>query len=256
MDSSPNFHRRESEDNEPSPMSIVVPDNAPPLTSFSTPYHGVGTSSGGGSNFPIGGENSTVRHPAMHTSTLTPPCTVEPSEMMTPDPSARYIHGNQVREDFVPKENMAFVTDEEGYEFYQQYARSAGFGITKLKRKPMSRLYACSRGGASTFYKPGEECKRAKMSKKVNCGAAVKIKKRGKEWIYEKVKLEHNHTLNPNPSELKHMYSHKNKDPLIMEVVDDLQTCDVSPNTTMNVLTHFHGNYEIMPMNDRDMRNR
>ena len=123
---------------------------------------------------------------------------------------------------------MGFATEEEGYDFYLQYAREAGFGITKLKRKPMSRLYACSRQGTSTFYKPGEERKRAKMSKRVNCKAAVKMKKKGKEWIYEKVMLEHNHTLNPNPSELKHMYSHKNKDPLIMEVFDDLQTYDVS----------------------------
>src|SRR4051812_14338701 len=92
---------------------------------------------------------------------------------------------NQVREDVVPKVNMVFVSDDDGYDFYRQYAREAGFGITKLKRKPMSRVYACSREGTCTFYKAGEERKRAKMSKRVNCKAAVKMKKKGKEWIYE-----------------------------------------------------------------------
>ena len=82
------------------------------------------------------------------------------------------------------------------------------------------------------------------------------MKKKGKEWIYEKVLLEHNHTLNPEPWELKHMHSHKNKDPAIMEFVDDLQMCDVSPNATMNVLTKFHGNRENMPWTERDMQNR
>lgn len=256
MDSSPDFRRRKSEVNEASPRSFAVADNVPPLAIFSTPDHGVGTSAGSGSNFPTAGDDSLVRHPAMHSSVLTPPCTVEPSEMMTPDPSARYIHGEQVREDFVPKKTMVFVTEEGGYDFYLQYARAAGFGITKLRRKPMSHLYACSREGTSTFYKPGEEQKRAKMSKRVNCKAAVKMKKKGKEWIYEKVLLEHNHTLNPEPWELKHIHSHKNKDPVIMQLVDDLQTCDVSPNATMNVLTKFHGNCEVMPWSERDLQNR
>ncbi|KAE8785845.1 protein FAR1-RELATED SEQUENCE 5-like [Hordeum vulgare] len=120
----------------------------------------------------------------------------------------------------------------------------------------MSRLYACSREGNSTFYKPGEERKRAKMSRRVNCKAAVKMKKKGKEWIYEKVLLKHSHTLNPDACELKHIRSHKNKDPVIMELIDDLQTCDVSPNATMNVLTRFHGNRDLMPWNERDLQNR
>lgn len=92
MDSSPDFRRRESEVNEASPRSFAVADNVPHLAIFSTPDHGVGTSAGSGSNFPTAGDDSLVRHPAMHSSVLTPPCTVEPSEMMTPDPSARYIH--------------------------------------------------------------------------------------------------------------------------------------------------------------------
>ncbi|KAI4994417.1 hypothetical protein ZWY2020_029465 [Hordeum vulgare] len=94
------------------------------------------------------------------------------------------------------------------------------------------------------------------MSRRVNCKAAVKMKKKGKEWIYEKVLLKHSHTLNPDACELKHIRSHKNKDPVIMELIDDLQTCDVSPNATMNVLTRFHGNRDLMPWNERDLQNR
>jgi hypothetical protein len=151
---------------------------------------------------------------------------------------------------------MVFGTDEEGYEFYRRYAREAGFGSKKHKNKAMSRLYTCSRQGSSTFYKEGEERKRAKMSMRSGCKASVKIKLRGNEWFYENVELEHNHALNPNQSEVKHMRSHKNKDPAIMDFVDDLQHSGVSPNATMNVLTRLTGDHELLPMNERDLENR
>ncbi|PNT60839.1 hypothetical protein BRADI_5g06601v3, partial [Brachypodium distachyon] len=151
---------------------------------------------------------------------------------------------------------MVFATCEEGYEFYRQYAREAGFGIKKHKNKTMSRLYACYRQGSSTFYKTGGERKLAKMSKRVGCKAAVKIKLKGTEWFYENVELEHNHALNPNPCEVKHMRSQKNKDPVIMEYVDDLQQSGVSPIATMNVLATLNGDPELLPMNDRDLENR
>ncbi|XP_024311807.1 protein FAR1-RELATED SEQUENCE 5-like [Brachypodium distachyon] len=204
----------------------------------------------------MAGDNPTARHPAMHLSTITPPQPVQPQEMMTPDPNAKFTHGEQVREDFVPKKNMVFATCEEGYEFYRQYAREAGFGIKKHKNKTMSRLYACYRQGSSTFYKTGGERKLAKMSKRVGCKAAVKIKLKGTEWFYENVELEHNHALNPNPCEVKHMRSQKNKDPVIMEYVDDLQQSGVSPIATMNVLATLNGDPELLPMNDRDLENR
>ena len=54
---------------------------------------------------------------------------------------------------------MVFGTDDEGYNFYRQYARGK-----KHKNKAMSRVYACSRQGSGTFYKDGEDRKRAKMS--------------------------------------------------------------------------------------------
>ena len=151
---------------------------------------------------------------------------------------------------------MVFGTDDEGYNFYRQYAREAGFGSKKHKKKAMSRVYACSRQGSSTFYKDGEDRKRAKMSKRVGCKAQVKMKLKGNEWFYEKVELEHNHTLNPNPYEVKHMRSHKNKDPAIMDYVDDLQRSGVSPIATMNVLSRLHGDRDLLLMNERDLENR
>lgn len=204
----------------------------------------------------MAGENPTTLHPAMHVSTITPPQPVEPHEMMTPDPNARYIHGEHVREHIIPKENMGFATEEEGYAFYREYARVAGFGCKKHKNKTMSRLYACSQQGYGKFYKEGEERKRAKLSKRVGCMASVKLKLRGKEWFFEKVCLEHNHTLNPDASEVKHMRSHKNKDPAIMDLVDDMQYSGVTPNATVNVLTKWHGDHALLQVNERDLENR
>ncbi|KAM0870442.1 hypothetical protein ACQ4PT_039995 [Festuca glaucescens] len=235
---------------------MVVPDHALPHISFRTPSHGTGTSGAGSSTGSMAGENPTTLHPAMHLSTITPPQPVEPHEMMTPDPNARYIHGDQVHQDCIPKENMVFATEEEGYAFYMQYARAAGFGSKKHKNKAMSRVYACSRQGSSEFYKEAEKRKRGKMSKRIGCMASVKLKLRGKEWFYERVELEHNHTLNPDPCEVKHMRSHKNKHPVMMDYVDGLQHSGVSPNATVNVLTELHGDYGHMLMNARDLENR
>ncbi|KAM0870452.1 hypothetical protein ACQ4PT_039998 [Festuca glaucescens] len=284
MDSSPSFHRRAPDDPSDSPENMVVPDHALPHISFRTPSHGTGTSGAGSSTGSMAGENPTTLHPAMHLSTITPPQPVEPHEMMTPDPNARYIHvrylssycgtqkyygsifhlfmftidvqGDQVHQDCIPKENMVFATEEEGYAFYMQYARAAGFGSKKHKNKAMSRVYACSRQGSSEFYKEAEKRKRGKMSKRIGCMASVKLKLRGKEWFYERVELEHNHTLNPDPCEVKHMRSHKNKHPVMMDYVDGLQHSGVSPNATVNVLTELHGDYGHMLMNARDLENR
>ena len=88
MDSSPSFRRREPDDMSDSPEIVVVSDRALPRTSFVTPSHGVGSS---GTGCPMGAMASDV-HPAMHVSTITPPQPVEPHEMMTPDPNARYLH--------------------------------------------------------------------------------------------------------------------------------------------------------------------
>jgi hypothetical protein len=135
------------------------------------------------------------------------------------------------------------------------YARASLFGSKKHKNKAMSHVYACSRQGSSEFYKEGEKRKWAKMSKWTGCMASVKLKPSGKEWFYERVELEHNHTLNPDPCEMKHMRSHKNKHPV--GCYDGLCWWSWShPNATVNVLTKLHGDYEHMLMNTHDLENR
>jgi hypothetical protein len=147
-----------------------------------------------------------------------------------------------------------FATEQEGYAFYMQYARAARFESKKHKNMAISRVYACSRQGSSEFYKGGDKCKRAKMSKRIGCMASLKLK--GKEWFDERVELEHNHTLDPDQCEVKHMRSHKNKHPVMMDYVDNMQHSGVSPNATVNVLTKLHGDYEHMLMNTHDLENR
>jgi hypothetical protein len=111
------------------------------------------------------------------------------------------------------------------------------------------------------------------MSKRIGCMTSLKLK--GKEWFYERVELEHNHTLDPDPCEVKHMRSHKNNHPVMMDYVDNMQHSGVSPNATVmmdyvdnmqhsgvspnatvNVLTKLHGDYGHMIINARDLENR
>jgi hypothetical protein len=92
MDSSPSFRRRARDDTSDSAENVVVPDCELPHASFHTPSHDTRTSGAGCPTGSMAGENPTAHHPAMHLSMITPPQPVEPHEMMTPDPNARYIH--------------------------------------------------------------------------------------------------------------------------------------------------------------------
>lgn len=52
------------------------------------------------------------------------------------------------------------------------------------------------------------------------------------------------------------MHSHKNKDPVIMHCVDDLQHNGVSLIATTNVLATLNGNNGLLPMNERDLEKK
>jgi len=72
----------------------------------------------------------------------------------------------------------------------------------------------------------------------------------------EQVRLDHNHVLLPKPTETKQMRAHKNKDPLLLDYVDDLQANDVPNHCVRNIIRGMHGGEENIAMTDKDLENR
>ncbi|EER88376.1 hypothetical protein SORBI_3010G141700 [Sorghum bicolor] len=108
------------------------------------------------------------------------------------------------------------------------------------------------------FYKPGEERVKEKMSMRCGCKAFVKVKWNIKKgyWFFERIRLEHSHPLHPSPSLTQYMKAHKDKEPTIMGIVDQMQRCDVPLNATVNVLSDIYGGRQNFTFTEMDLKNR
>ena len=90
------------------------------------------------------------------------------------------------------------------------------------------------------------------------CKAFVKAKWNQKKgyWFFERIRLEHSHPLHPSPSLTQYMKAHKERDPTIMGVVDQMQRCDVPLNATVNVLSDIYGGRQNFTFIEMDLKNR
>jgi len=159
----------------------------------------------------------------------------------------------------VPNEDLRFESSAEAYKFYCYYAGKAGFDVrkTRTNRKTVAE-FSCNKQGHWEFYKSDEERTREKMSMRCECKAFVKAKKNTKKgyWFFERIRLEHSHPLHPSPRLTQFMNAHKNKDPVIMGIVDKMQHADASHNTTVNYLSDMYGGVQNFTFTEMDLKNR
>ncbi|CAD6226630.1 unnamed protein product [Miscanthus lutarioriparius] len=194
---------------------------------------------------------------------FSPPATVDPSVIVTPDEEHKYSHKENLDQALIPRVGMCFKTEDEAHKFYCTYAEKAGFQPKKANKTDYTRYLRCNNYGIGKYYK-GNEAKRVrgKTTKKTSCLAFIKLKfRRDKENSEEfaeitDVRLNHNHVLLPKPTETKQMRAHKYKNPLLLEYVDDLQSNDVPNHSIRNILRDMHGGEENIAMTDRDLKNR
>ncbi|CAM0150130.1 unnamed protein product [Urochloa decumbens] len=178
--------------------------------------------------------------------------------MATPDPDRTYMHDPLIPETIVPNEEQRFASRDEAEKFFNLYACTAGFDVRITKTRKTLRELSCNKQGHHEFYKPDEDRVREKMSGRCECKAFVKIKWNQKKdyWFFERVRLEHNHQLNPSPSVKQFLRTQKNKDPIVMEIVDQMHRCDASHNTTVNVLSEIFRGRQNFTFNEMDLKNR
>lgn len=158
----------------------------------------------------------------------------------------------------VPNEEWRFNSRAEADEFYKYYAGKAEFGVRITKTRKTVIELSCNRQGHWEFYKPEEDRVREKMSMRCECKAFVKAKLNEKKgyWFFERLRLEHNHPLYPSPATTQYLRSQKNKDPEIMEIVDQMHRCDATHNTTVNVLSELYGGRQNFTFTEMDLKNR
>ncbi|XP_077245563.1 protein FAR1-RELATED SEQUENCE 4-like [Tasmannia lanceolata] len=111
---------------------------------------------------------------------------------------------NEGNANLEPYLGMKFESEEAAYIFYNEYARRAGFGISKksTRRSKTDKAliageYACVRHG---FKKP-RETNRARADIRIGCKAMMKVKKMTSgRWVILNFVKEHNHELDPQNS--------------------------------------------------------
>jgi hypothetical protein len=134
----------------------------------------------------------------------------------------------------------------------------AGLSVHITKTHLKVGGFNCNKQGKCEFYKPGEERKIEKTSQKTCCKAFVKAKLNKKKgyWYFDIIRMEHNHVLTPCEEAMKFMNAHKNKDPVIMQMVDQWHQNNVPPNCTINLLSDIYGGRQNLSFTGNDLRNR
>jgi hypothetical protein len=133
-----------------------------------------------------------------------------------------------------------------------------GHGVRITKTHPEVGEFNCNKQGKWEFYKPGKERKTEKTSQKTCCKAFVKVKWKKKKgyWYFDRIRLEHNHILTPNDDAVKFMNAHKNKDPVIMQMVDQWHQNNMPTKCTVNLLSDIYGGRQNLSFTENDLRNR
>ncbi|XP_038877514.1 protein FAR1-RELATED SEQUENCE 4 isoform X4 [Benincasa hispida] len=116
---------------------------------------------------------------------------------------------------------MEFESHEDAYSFYRDYAKTMGFGTSKLssRRSRASKefidaKFSCMRYGNK---QQSDDAINPRPSPKIGCKASMHVKRKqnGKWYVYSFVK-DHNHEL--LPSQVHLFRSHRNTDPLKNDV--------------------------------------
>ncbi|KAF8406214.1 hypothetical protein HHK36_008299 [Tetracentron sinense] len=147
-----------------------------------------------------------------------------------------------VMEDLEEKE---FDTYEEAYSVYREYAKSIGFGTSKLSSRRSKKngefidaQFGCSNYGSKK--QSAVEVVNPRPSQKTNCKASVSVKnnQNGKWFVYRFVK-EHNHQL--FPSHAHYFRSHRRINPTTKSNIDILHGIGIQTKAgdAQAMLEHF-----------------
>ncbi|KAI3939292.1 hypothetical protein MKW92_022956 [Papaver armeniacum] len=140
-----------------------------------------------------------------------------------------------------PYIGLEFCSEGEAYEYYKAYAKANGFSIRKshversrVDHSLISRKYVCVKQGVRSLKDKRYEGKvvRHRRVTRVDCRAAMIIKRRSGKWAVHRFHKEHNHDLDPSKA-----CGHKEQN----HDLDPSKDCELQPhrntaNSTKSIL--------------------
>ncbi|PKA48860.1 Protein FAR1-like sequence 5 [Apostasia shenzhenica] len=141
-------------------------------------------------------------------------------------------------DEWIPKVDMEFETEQEAYEFYNRYAFEMGFSIRRSSRHLLrkggevkDRTFCCSREGIRGKDKRKENVQNPRYETRCNCNAKLKISLRnGKYYVFQFI-ADHNHEL-ATRTQVHRLRSHRHITP-----VQAMTNTGISPKPTFDLMS-------------------
>ncbi|XP_038975003.1 protein FAR1-RELATED SEQUENCE 5-like [Phoenix dactylifera] len=175
------------------------------------------------------------------------------------------IHAN-VAEEVIPKLGIEFETEQEAYDFYNNYARAVGFSIRRSKgqyekgnqddlRKWLDRVFYCSCQGLRGNDKRDDDVKRHGPETRCGCLAEMKISRRASEK-YSVIKFVSNHThVLASPRKRIFLRSHRTINPAQAVEAELADTSGIAPKASIGLLARRVGGLDNLGFIPEDYNN-
>ncbi|XP_062146803.1 protein FAR1-RELATED SEQUENCE 5-like [Alnus glutinosa] len=153
---------------------------------------------------------------------------------------------------------MLFGSIEEVVDYYRNYGKQAGFGVTQKKKKKYENgdvhyiSLTCARRGKASSSSSNNLCKASKTSK-TGCRATLNAMLVDTSWYVTNVNLGHNHDLSPGKA--RYFRCNKKLDPATKRKLDIDDRAGIRTNKIYNALAVEAGGYENLTFGERDCRN-
>jgi hypothetical protein len=183
----------------------------------------------------------------------------------------------------VPLINMDFNTEEEAYDFYNEYATICGFAIKKAGKYngklTQAQTYTCNRGGKVVDYETKDKRKQQKKEKRseregkpipekerkrnnqleiTGCEAKIVItlKDPNGKWFITKVEIHHKHEMCAH-DESKFLRSHKKMTAEEKLFIRMFTSVKLATRKIMTILTYLRGGKpKNVPYTKKDVSNQ
>ena len=159
--------------------------------------------------------------------------------------------------------SQTFRSEEEGFEFYNGYAKAKGFSVRKANVKNKGgirtqRLYVCSKEGYRSLknFERSDRIRKPRALTRCGCDAMLRIELNmgTREWFVKEFKDRHNHEFT-KPEQTPFLWSHRG--------LNDAQKADVieygigglRTHKIMEVMEKQYGHYGKVGFVSRDLYN-
>ncbi|XP_051190609.1 protein FAR1-RELATED SEQUENCE 5-like [Lolium perenne] len=149
---------------------------------------------------------------------------------------------------------------------YNRYAKKIGFSIkcstskvSKIDDQRDKQLFVCNKSGKNEdinkLEAPPVRQRNRSITKKTECKARLRIKRRGTKWYVTYFIEEHNHNLVKKFSLKKYLRSHKGIPKEEKDFVQLLHKVNLSAGRVMRIMGEVYGGLANVPYDSKDVSN-